>query len=92
MFGGIILVGAPYGVWDEAFGFGGCGFLLAHGGCVESHASCCFDGLDSANRWASWSALRVVGATAVRGGALGEARQLVRWTTGVERAAVFKRD
>ena len=84
-------MGAPCGGWVEAIGFRGCGSVLANGGCMERDAFCSCEGFASARRWASWSAPRVVGATAVRGGLLGEARQLVRWTTGVGRAAVVNR-
>ena len=91
-FGATSLVGAPCGVWDVAFGIRGVRVLMSIGGCVERDASYCCEEFASAKRWASWSALRVVGATAVRGGLLGEARQLVRCATGVGRAAVFNRD
>ena len=68
-------MGAPCGVWDEAFGIREVRVLLPIGGCVERNASCSCAGLASAKRWASLSALRVVGATAVRGSLFDEARQ-----------------
>ena len=81
-------MGAPCGGWVEAFGCRGRA-LLANGGCVERGAWCCclrcVLGGGGGRRGPCGC---VVGATAVRGGLLDEARQLVLRMTGVGRAAV----
>ena len=65
---------------------------MANRGSVPRHASCCCGGVRFGQ--AVGIVVRAVCGEChgLRGSLRGEARQLLRWTTGVGRAACFHRD